>query len=59
MPGETPESTRADYVAMVERMDRGVGELLRTLDRLDLARRTIVLFTNDNGGEWLSSTDRR
>ncbi len=54
MPGEQVESTRADYVAMVERVDRGVGQLLRTLDRLDLARRTLVIFTNDNGGEWLS-----
>jgi arylsulfatase A-like enzyme len=54
MPGEEVESTRADYVAMVERVDRGVGDLLRTLDRLDLARNTLVIFTNDNGGEWLS-----
>ena len=48
-------STRADYVAMVERVDRGVGEILRTLDRLGLASNTIVIFTNDNGGEWLSN----
>lgn len=54
MPGEDVESTRADYVAMVERVDRGVGEILRALERLDLARNTLVIFTNDNGGEWLS-----
>jgi len=47
-------STRGDYVAMMERADQGVGEILRTLDRLNLARNTIVIFTNDNGGEWLS-----
>lgn len=55
MPTDSAPPTRADYVAMVERMDRGVGEILRTLDRLGLARSTIVIFTNDNGGEWLSS----
>lgn len=47
-------STRGDYVAMMERADRGVGEILLALDRLNLARNTIVIFTNDNGGEWLS-----
>jgi arylsulfatase A-like enzyme len=40
---------------MVEQVDRGVGEVLRTLDKLNLAQQTIVIFTNDNGGEWLSS----
>lgn len=52
----TLAGSRADYVAMVERMDRGVGELLKTLDRLGLAHDTLVIFTNDNGGEWLSSS---
>ena len=55
MPGDSIGSTRADYVAMVERVDRGVGELLGTLERLGLAGNTIVIFTNDNGGEWLSN----
>lgn len=55
MPHDSATSTRADYVAMVERMDRGVGEILRTLDRRGLARNTLVIFTNDNGGEWLAS----
>jgi arylsulfatase A-like enzyme len=54
MPHDDSTSTRADYVAMMERADQGVGQILRTLDRLNLARNTIVIFTNDNGGEWLS-----
>jgi arylsulfatase A-like enzyme len=54
-PADSATSTRADYVAMVERVDRGVGELMRTLDSLGLASNTIVIFTNDNGGEWLSN----
>jgi arylsulfatase A-like enzyme len=48
------DGTRADYVAMLESADRGVGILLNMLDRLQLARNTLVIFTSDNGGEWLS-----
>jgi arylsulfatase A-like enzyme len=55
MPSDEGASTRADYVAMVERVDGGVGRILQTLDRLGLASNTIVIFTNDNGGEWLST----
>ncbi len=53
-PSDTPPATRKDYVAMLERADEGVGDILRTLDKLALARNTLVIFTNDNGGEWLS-----
>lgn len=53
-PAHDPAATREDYVAMLERVDEGVGELLSVLDELDLTRRTLVIFTNDNGGEWLS-----
>jgi arylsulfatase A-like enzyme len=48
------EGTRADYVAILERADQGVGEILAALDRLNLTRNTLVIFTSDNGGEWLS-----
>ena len=53
-PFDPDTSTRADYVAMVERVDAGVGRILAALDRRGLRRNTIVVFTNDNGGEWLS-----
>jgi arylsulfatase A-like enzyme len=53
-PFDEATSTRADYVAMFERVDAGVGEILATLDRLGLRENTLVIFTNDNGGEWLS-----
>ena len=46
--------TRADYIAMLERADQGVGRILGLLDRLKLAPNTLVIFTSDNGGEWLS-----
>jgi arylsulfatase A len=53
-PFDNPTNTRADYIAMLERADQGVGRILATLDRLGLRQNTIVIFTNDNGGEWLS-----
>lgn len=53
-PADSLTSSRADYVTMVERMDRGVGEILAALEREGIARNTLVIFTNDNGGEWLS-----
>jgi arylsulfatase A-like enzyme len=46
--------TRADYVRMLERADVGVGQILTALDRRGIAKNTLVIFTNDNGGEWLS-----
>lgn len=46
--------TRADYATMVEAADSGVGTILQTVERLGVASNTIVIFTNDNGGEWLS-----
>ena len=53
-PQEDPTASREDYVAIVERADQGVGQILAALDRRGLAANTLVIFTNDNGGEWLS-----
>ena len=47
-------ATRADYAAVMERVDRGVGEILRALRTRGLEKNTIVIFTNDNGGVGLS-----
>jgi arylsulfatase A len=38
------------YAAMVESVDQGVGRLLRKLDDLKIADRTVVILTSDNGG---------
>jgi arylsulfatase A-like enzyme len=46
--------THEDYIAMLERADQGIGRILDALDRLKLAQNTLVIFTSDNGGEWLS-----
>jgi arylsulfatase A len=37
------------YGEMVVEMDRGIGQLLNTLRRLDLEERTLVFFFSDNG----------
>ncbi|MHC1763696.1 MAG: sulfatase [Verrucomicrobiia bacterium] len=42
--------TNAIYAAMVESVDESVGRILRKLDELNLAERTVVFFTSDNGG---------
>jgi arylsulfatase A-like enzyme len=54
-PHDQSTSSRQDYVAILERADQGVGRILTTLDQLGLAANTLVIFTNDNGGEWLSN----
>jgi arylsulfatase A-like enzyme len=38
------------YAAMVESMDRAVGQVLDALETRGLSDRTIVIFTSDNGG---------
>jgi arylsulfatase A-like enzyme len=53
-PDDENPATRQDYVRMLERADEGVGKILASLDRHGLSRNTLVIFTNDNGGEWLS-----
>lgn len=53
-PDDEHPATRQDYVRMLERADEGVGKILASLDRHGLSRNTLVIFTNDNGGEWLS-----
>jgi arylsulfatase A len=46
LPHPTP---RAAYAAMVSRMDRDIGRLMRLLQELKLDENTIVFFTSDNG----------
>jgi len=39
-----------EYAAMIESVDDAVGRILAVLDELDLAERTVIIFTSDNGG---------
>lgn len=57
-------SKNQDYGNVVEELDSRVGELLSTLDRLKLEKKTIVVFLSDNGVEpgqrqWARSTPYR
>jgi arylsulfatase A-like enzyme len=45
------------YAAMVESMDDAVGTLMDTLERLGIAKRTIVVFFSDNGGNMYDTVD--
>lgn len=52
MFGANPELVRHAMAAefgMIEMMDRGIGEVISALKRLDLADNTIVVFTSDHG----------
>ena len=49
-PGATEPTHNPVMGAMIERMDRGIGRILDTLDRLKLAGNTVVIFVSDNGG---------
>lgn len=45
------------YAAMIESMDDAVGTLLDTLDRLQIADNTIIVFASDNGGNMYNQVD--
>jgi len=38
------------YIAMIERMDKCIGRILKKLDEKGLAANTVVIFSSDNGG---------
>ena len=38
------------YAGMVQSLDEGVGRIMKALDTLNLAERTVVFFMSDNGG---------
>jgi arylsulfatase A-like enzyme len=40
----------ATYAAMIASVDESVGRIMRKLDDLQLADRTVLIFTSDNGG---------
>jgi arylsulfatase A-like enzyme len=39
------------YAAMMKSLDDGIGKIMQALDDAQLTGQTIVVFTNDNGGE--------
>ncbi len=57
-PRFRPEGTREDrrvqdhavYAAMLASLDEAVGSVVKALDDLGIADRTLIVFTSDNGG---------
>lgn len=50
---ESKEKTNQNvpvYGAMVESVDRAVGNIMTTLEELNLTDKTLIIFTSDNGG---------
>jgi arylsulfatase A-like enzyme len=47
-----PKTTQknAKYAAMVESVDDCAGRIMDTLEKHDIADRTVIIFTSDNGG---------
>lgn len=46
------------FAAMIERMDRGIGEVMKALETVGRADNTLVLFMSDNGADPFSSADQ-
>ena len=63
-PGEKPseprnrenatQGTRQTYALMVQRLDEGIGRILKALDEVGLRDNTLVIFVSDNGGTELA-----
>lgn len=48
--GRSEEKFNPYYAAMVESIDDGVGQIMKTLEENGLLENTLVIFTSDNGG---------
>jgi len=55
---EGPGLKNPVYGGQIEATDRAVGRVLDELESLDVADKTLVIFTSDNGG-WSGATDNR
>ncbi len=55
VPNAWRNQRRSRYIDSVEYMDWNLGRFLERLEELDLARRTVIVFTSDNGSWRLRS----
>ncbi|RYZ96082.1 MAG: hypothetical protein EOO68_17445, partial [Moraxellaceae bacterium] len=47
---ETPSNDNPYIAAMLERIDAGVGSIMKTLEETGLDKNTLIVFFSDNGG---------
>lgn len=52
--GQTLNSTEINIAALVEGMDKSLGDIMEFLDERGIAENTIILFMSDNGGQAVS-----
>jgi arylsulfatase A-like enzyme len=45
------------YAAMIEHLDRAVGEVTKVIDEMKIADHTIIIFTSDNGPRSLATPE--
>lgn len=57
VPPPAPDGHYVTYKEMIADMDRMVGRLVAALERLNLRRKTLILFTTDNGSPRSYLTD--
>lgn len=48
---------RRKYAGLIHSLDENVGRITKALDSAGLAESTLVIFTNDNGGQTLTGAD--
>ncbi len=48
------DGTRQDYLAMLQRVDHGVGMIFQALEKRKILDDTLIIFSSDNGGYQLS-----
>ncbi len=58
-PNRLNDKNRTKYKWMLEELDRGVGQIIDTLNELELAENTLVLFFSDNGAVGMSPKEFR
>lgn len=58
-PNRINDRNRDKYKWMLRDLDKGVGQILDTLNELDMAEKTLVLFFSDNGAVGMSPKEFR